>query len=94
MRKNGAKLSIAMTRRFDPGFSGMKEKYDRGEIGQMISIFSRMGDYPGPHIDFLKTCGGLIADCAIHDIDFARHVKGELPIKVYSSLLRQSKEYI
>ena len=53
-----------------------------------------MGDYPGPEIDFLKTCGGLIADCAIHDIDFARHVKGELPKKVYSSLLRQSKEYI
>ena len=43
-----------------------------------------LGDYPGPPIKFLQNCGGIVADLAIHDIDYMLHLKGEMPKIVYT----------
>lgn len=52
-----------------------------------------LGDYPGPPIEFLKSCGGIVADLAIHDIDYILHLKGELPKRVYCIASQQVDIY-
>ncbi|XP_022235200.1 uncharacterized protein LOC106475363 isoform X2 [Limulus polyphemus] len=80
--KAGKPLLCAFNRRFDPGFKNIKDRVERGDVGQVQVVKTCSRDSPQPSIEYIKTSGGIFHDCAIHDIDLICWILGELPISV------------
>ena len=76
------KLMIGFNRRFDPNFAALKQRLEKGAIGdvEIITILSR--DSAPPPIDYVKRSGGLFRDMMVHDLDMARFLLEEEPVEV------------
>ena len=79
---SGRPLMIGFNRRFDPNFSALKKRIEKGAIGkvEIVSVFSR--DPGPPPISYIENSGGLYRDMMIHDFDIARFFLGEEPVEV------------
>ncbi|MFQ6063102.1 MAG: Gfo/Idh/MocA family protein, partial [Methanosarcinales archaeon] len=87
-KKNGNKLYIAHTRRFDPRLTTIKESIDSGKIGTPIYIRRCERSYlPFPkdmwHWDTAKS-GGVLLDIGIHCADLVRWLLDSEPIEVFA----------
>ena len=80
--KAGTPLMIGFNRRFDPSFAALKQRLDKGAVGnvEIVSIASR--DPGPPPISYVTRSGGLFRDMMIHDLDMARFLLGEDPVSV------------
>lgn len=74
----------AFNRRFDPNFADLQARLQQGQIGdtEIITIQSR--DPSPPPVSYIQASGGLFRDMMIHDLDMARFLLGEDPIRVYA----------
>ena len=81
----GVTCMIGFQRRFDPTFSALKERLERGEIGEpeMLVVTSR--DPGAPPIDYIKVSGGIFKDMLIHDFDIFRWILGDEAASVYAT---------
>jgi myo-inositol 2-dehydrogenase/D-chiro-inositol 1-dehydrogenase len=84
VEKTGVKCAIGFNRRFDRGFTELKEAINAGRLGdlEIINITSR--DPSPPPIEYLRVSGGLFKDMMIHDFDMARWLLGEEPVEVFA----------
>jgi len=83
-KEKGKHLLCGFQRRYDPNFTKLKEVLDSGKVGKLLKVRSISRDNPITiSIDYLKTSGGIIFDCSVHDIDMIRYITGEDPISVY-----------
>ena len=74
----GVPFQIGFQRRYDAGFAQAKERILAGELGT-IEQFSATGRDPAPPpLEYLKMSGGIFLDQAIHDLDIARFLVGEV----------------
>ena len=73
-RAAGVALQVGFQRRFDPGWMGLKEALERGELGRLhlLRCSHRDARPPDPGL------GDLFADMAVHDLDAARWLGGEV----------------
>jgi myo-inositol 2-dehydrogenase / D-chiro-inositol 1-dehydrogenase len=85
VEKAGVPFMTAFNQRFDPHFGALERRIREGEIGdvEMVTITSR--DPAPPPVSYLKTSGGLFRDMMIHDLDLARFLLKEDPVKVFSA---------
>jgi len=70
-------------RRFDPHFNKLKNAVQSGEIGKIHKVRSTSRDNPAPSVEYLKISGGIIHDCASHDLDLVCWTLNMFPKKVY-----------
>jgi myo-inositol 2-dehydrogenase / D-chiro-inositol 1-dehydrogenase len=74
----GVPFQIGFNRRFDPPFAAAKHKIQNGELGE-IRQFRAVGRDPAPpSLEYLAASGGQFIDQAIHDLDIARFLVGEV----------------
>ena len=80
----GLPFMVGFNRRFDPGLALMEHRIREGEIGEveLVTILSR--DPAPPPISYIEGSGGLFRDMAIHDLDMARFLLGEEPVRVHA----------
>ncbi len=78
VEERGVPFQIGFQRRYDPPYLEAKRWIEAGEIGPVEQFISVMRDPAPPSLDYLKTSGGLFLDQAIHDIDCARYLVGEV----------------
>jgi myo-inositol 2-dehydrogenase / D-chiro-inositol 1-dehydrogenase len=80
----GVPFMTAFNQRFDPHFSSLERRVREGEIGDVetVTIISR--DPSPPPVSYIRTSGGLFRDMMIHDLDLARFLLNEDPVKVYA----------
>ena len=78
IRRSRQPVQLGFMRRYDPGYLRAKERIDSGELGR-IEVFRALSrdTYPPP-VEFLRTSGGLFLDMAVHDLDLARFLVGEV----------------
>jgi len=78
IRRSGQPVQLGFMRRYDPGYLRAKERIGSGELGR-IEVFRALSrdTYPPP-TEFLRTSGGLFLDMAVHDLDLARFLVGEV----------------
>jgi myo-inositol 2-dehydrogenase / D-chiro-inositol 1-dehydrogenase len=81
-KKVGKPLFCAFNRRFDPGYSNVRDRVRNGEVGHVHTIKTVSRDSPLPTIEYLKLSGGIFHDCMVHDIDIITWILGEYPDKV------------
>lgn len=81
----GVPLFVGFNRRYDPTFRRLKDGIDAGRIGavEVVSITSR--DPAPPPVEYIRRSGGLIRDMSIHDLDMARWLLGEEPVRAFAS---------
>ena len=82
--KIGVPLLCAFNRRFDGGFSGVKQMVDDNKLGKLYSLRSTSRDSPLPPLSYIKISYGMYHDCAVHDIDAICWIIGEEPLNVYA----------
>ena len=77
VRAHEGTLMVGFNRRFDPHFRAVRDRIDKGAIGdvEMVVITSR--DPGAPTVDYIKRSGGIFRDMTIHDFDMARFLLGE-----------------
>lgn len=83
--RQGVVLCVGFNRRHDPGFDKLKSEISDGAIGdvEVVTIISR--DPSPPPAEYVGRSGGLFRDMMIHDLDIARWLLGEEPVRVFAS---------
>jgi myo-inositol 2-dehydrogenase/D-chiro-inositol 1-dehydrogenase len=78
IQDRGISVQLGFMRRFDPGYARAKQKIEAGDLGR-IELFRALSrdTYP-PSLEFLVGSGGLFLDMAVHDLDLARFLVGEV----------------
>jgi myo-inositol 2-dehydrogenase/D-chiro-inositol 1-dehydrogenase len=71
-------VQLGFMRRFDPGYERAKAMIDRGELGRIEQFRASSRDTFPPPLEFLLTSGGSFLDMAVHDLDLARYLVGEV----------------
>jgi len=84
-KKKDVPLLCGYHRRHDHSFKTLHQMVRQGDIGALRSIRTCSRDNPIPAQNFLKISGGILHDCASHDIDVMRWIVKEEPIEVYAS---------
>lgn len=84
-RFDGARFLLGFNRRFDPAFRALKQRLDAGETGRLETLHLVNHDPAAPPPGFVPTSGGLFKDFTIHDLDLARWLLGEEPVRVYTA---------
>src|SRR5260221_5348200 len=65
-------------RRYDPGIVSAKQRIDAGELGRIETFRALSRDTYPPSLKFLRKRGGLFLDMAVHVLDLARFLVGEV----------------
>ena len=78
IQDRGISVQLGFMRRFDPGYARAKQRIEAGDLGR-IELFRALSrdTYP-PSLEFLMGSGGLFLDMAVHDLDLARFLVGEV----------------
>lgn len=76
--ETGVPFQIGFQRRFDAGFAQAKERILAGELGRIEQFAATGRDPAPPPLEYLKVSGGIFLDQAIHDLDIARFLVGEV----------------
>jgi len=82
-KERGKHLLTGFQRRFDPTFVRLKAELDAGRIGTLHKVKTFSRDNPAPTKEYLAISGGVVHDCAAHDVDLLRWLTGESPKSVY-----------
>ena len=77
-RDSGLPVQVGFMRRFDPGYMRARELVATGELGRIEQFRASSRDTYPPPVAYLRTAGGSFLDMAIHDLDLARFLVGEV----------------
>jgi myo-inositol 2-dehydrogenase/D-chiro-inositol 1-dehydrogenase len=78
IRQSGTPVQLGFMRRYDPGYISAKQRIDAGELGRIETFRALSRDTYPPSLKFLRQSGGLFLDMAVHDLDLARFLVGEV----------------
>jgi myo-inositol 2-dehydrogenase/D-chiro-inositol 1-dehydrogenase len=74
----GITLQVGFHRRFDPDWVALKARLQAGEAGDVIAYRASLRDRAAPPPGYLDRSGGIFTDMAIHELDAARWLAGEI----------------
>jgi len=77
-RAAGVTLQVGFHLRFDPAIATLADRVRAGEIGQVYMFRATLRDMRPPPRAYLERSGGFLLDGAIHTVDLARHLVGEI----------------
>jgi myo-inositol 2-dehydrogenase / D-chiro-inositol 1-dehydrogenase len=92
IQDRGIPVQLGFMRRFDPGYARAKRKIEDGDLGR-IELFRALSrdTYP-PSLEFLLGSGGIFLDMAVHDLDLARFLVGEVEeVQAWGAVLLDEK---
>lgn len=78
VRERKVPVQLGFMRRYDPGYARAKQKIEAGELGKLETFRALSRDTYPPSLKFLLGSGGLFLDMAVHDLDLARFLVGEV----------------
>jgi len=78
VHRSGAALQLGFMRRFDPGYAAAKARIEAGELGAIEQFRALSRDTYPPPTEYLRHSGGIFLDMAVHDLDLARFLVGEV----------------
>mmetsp|Transcript_15901 Transcript_15901/g.62137 ORF Transcript_15901/g.62137 Transcript_15901/m.62137 type:complete len:337 (+) Transcript_15901:31-1041(+) len=85
-------LLCGYQRRHDPSYVALEKALSEGKVGDVRTIRSCSRDNPVPSMHFLKISGGIMHDCASHDIDLCLWMAKEDPCEVFAMASAFNKE--
>ena len=70
-------LQLGFNRRFDKTIAHLISNTKSGVVGNVEKVIITSRDKNAPSYNYLKTSGGILRDCSIHDIDLLRQIFGK-----------------
>jgi myo-inositol 2-dehydrogenase/D-chiro-inositol 1-dehydrogenase len=90
--QTGVPLQLGFMRRFDPGYVAAKARIDAGELGRIEQFRALSRDTYPPPVEFLHGAGGIFLDMAVHDLDLARFLVGEVEeVNAWAAVLAEPR---
>jgi myo-inositol 2-dehydrogenase / D-chiro-inositol 1-dehydrogenase len=90
--RTGAQLQLGFMRRFDPGYAAAKARIEAGELGRIEQFRALSRDTYPPPFEFLRESGGIFLDMAVHDLDLARFLVGEVvEVQAWAAVLAEPR---
>jgi myo-inositol 2-dehydrogenase / D-chiro-inositol 1-dehydrogenase len=90
--RTGAQLQLGFMRRFDPGYAAAKARIEAGELGRIEQFRALSRDTYPPPFEFLRESGGIFLDMAVHDLDLARYLVGEVvEVQAWAAVLAEPR---
>ena len=87
-RTSGLPVQVGFMRRFDPGYVSARDLIASGELGRIEQFRASSRDTYPPPVEYLRTAGGSFLDMAVHDLDLARFLVGEVEeVHAWASVL-------
>jgi inositol 2-dehydrogenase len=74
----GIAFQIGFQRRFDRDWAAAAARIRAGELGDVYLFRTSLRDMRPPPMSYIADSGGLFVDVAIHDLDLARWLVGEV----------------
>jgi myo-inositol 2-dehydrogenase / D-chiro-inositol 1-dehydrogenase len=91
-KQAGAPLQLGFMRRFDPGYVAAKARIAAGELGRIEQFRALSRDTYPPPFEFLRESGGIFLDMAVHDLDLARFLVGEVvEVQAWAAVLAEPR---
>jgi myo-inositol 2-dehydrogenase/D-chiro-inositol 1-dehydrogenase len=81
----GITCLIGFQRRYDPTFSALKRRLDKGEVGEPEVLIVTSRDPGAPPVDYIRRSGGIFKDMLIHDFDVCRWILDDEAVSVHAS---------
>lgn len=78
----GVPLQVGFQRRFDAGYTALRDAVAAGDLGWLHTIRACTADPAPPPAGYLPASGGIFRDCAVHDFDIVRWVTGREVVEV------------
>ncbi|MFE7575578.1 Gfo/Idh/MocA family oxidoreductase [Streptomyces sp. NPDC057521] len=79
---SGVPLQVGFQRRFDAGYTALRDAAAAGELGWLHTVRACTADPAPPPAGYLPLSGGIFRDCAVHDFDSVRWVTGREVVEV------------
>jgi myo-inositol 2-dehydrogenase / D-chiro-inositol 1-dehydrogenase len=90
--RSKAQVQLGFMRRYDPGYVSAKQRIETGELGRIETFRALSRDTYPPSLKFLQQSGGLFLDMAVHDLDLARFLVGEVEeVQAWGTVLIDSR---
>jgi myo-inositol 2-dehydrogenase/D-chiro-inositol 1-dehydrogenase len=90
--RSGAPVQLGFMRRFDPGYAAAKARIEAGELGRLEQFRALSRDTYPPPVEFLHHAGGIFLDMAVHDLDLARFLVGEVAeVSAWAAVLAEPR---
>ena len=70
-------FQIGFNRRFDPTVGEIIAKSKNNKVGKIEKLIITSRDLSPPPANYIKTSGGILRDCSVHDIDLMLNIFGE-----------------
>jgi myo-inositol 2-dehydrogenase / D-chiro-inositol 1-dehydrogenase len=87
-RESDVPVQVGFMRRFDPGYVRAKARIATGDLGRIEQFRAYSRDTHPPPLEFLLGSGGSFLDMAVHDLDLARFLVGEVAeVQAWASVL-------
>ena len=67
-------LQIGFNRRYDLSISNLLNKCKKKKVGNIEKVIITSRDRSAPTKDYIKSSGGILRDCSIHDIDLINNI--------------------
>jgi len=77
-------VQVGFQRRFDPGYCAAREQVASGRLGFVHTLRSCTLDPTPPPAAYIATSGGILRDCAVHDIDSIRWLTGREVVSAFA----------
>lgn len=79
-KRNNVTLMIGHIERFNTAIVELKERLNRGDLGEIYKIDAqRIGPFPARITDV-----GVITDLSVHDLDIINYLLGAEPVRIYA----------
>ncbi|MFD7866274.1 Gfo/Idh/MocA family oxidoreductase [Streptomyces sp. NPDC059783] len=89
----GVPLQVGFQRRFDAGYTALRDAVASGELGWIHTIRACTADPAPPPAGYLPASGGIFRDCAVHDFDSVRWVTGREIVEVSATGSNRGEAY-
>lgn len=80
----GIPVQVGFNRRFDPSHRAVRDRVQRGDVGDVHLCRITSRDPAPPPIAYIEVSGGIFNDMTIHDFDMARYVTGSEVVDVFA----------
>ena len=80
----GRLLYTAYNRRHDARWARFRAEVEEGGPPSAVTVLCR--DHPFPPAAYLASCGGILRDCAVHDLDQIFLLLGDTPARVTATV--------
>jgi myo-inositol 2-dehydrogenase/D-chiro-inositol 1-dehydrogenase len=77
-QRAGVAVQVGFQMRFDPDLAALAGLIERGELGDRYQLRASLRDPGPPSWEYLAASGGYYRDAAIHVLDLARWLMGEV----------------